>query len=102
MLVAIRILPGHHATAWCQGRSGSRCTAVVIPPPRERGTETMKPAQSSHRLAIQVLGAFRVSVGSRAIDEQEWTSRKARSLVKLLALAPHHHLHREQIMERLW
>jgi DNA-binding SARP family transcriptional activator len=62
----------------------------------------MKPAQAPHRLAIQVLGAFRVSVGLRAIDEQEWTSRKARSLVKLLALAPHHHLHREHIMERLW
>jgi DNA-binding SARP family transcriptional activator len=62
----------------------------------------MKSAQPPQRLAIQVLGEFRVSVGFRAIAEREWTSRKARSLVKLLALAPHHHLHREQIMERLW
>src|ERR671937_1230717 len=62
----------------------------------------MEPAQTPQRLAIQLLGDFRVSVGSRVIDEREWTLRKARSLVKLLALAPHHRLHREQIMDRLW
>jgi DNA-binding SARP family transcriptional activator len=28
--------------------------------------------------------------------------RKAKSLVKLLALAPHHRLHREHIIDRLW
>jgi hypothetical protein len=54
------------------------------------------------RLAIHLLGAFRVSVGPRAIVEQEWTLHKAKSLVKLLALAPHHRLHREHIMDRLW
>ena len=53
-------------------------------------------------LAIHLLGDFRVSVGSRAIDEREWTLRKVKSLVKLLALAPHHRLHREHIMDRLW
>jgi DNA-binding SARP family transcriptional activator len=53
-------------------------------------------------LAIQLLGDFRVSVGSRVIDEQEWTSRLARRLVKLLALAPHHRLHREHVIDRLW
>jgi DNA-binding SARP family transcriptional activator len=41
-------------------------------------------------------------VGSRTIDEREWTSRRARSLVKLLALAPRHRLHREHIIDRLW
>src|SRR5205085_893603 len=64
------------------------------------GTETT--LMASPGLAIHLLGGFRVTVGSRAIDEQEWSSRRARSLVKLLALAPHHRLHREQIMERLW
>src|SRR4051794_14787322 len=63
---------------------------------------TMESAQAPQRLAIQLLGDFRVTVGSRAIDEREWRLRKARSLVKLLALAPRHRLHREHIMDRLW
>jgi DNA-binding SARP family transcriptional activator len=53
-------------------------------------------------LAIQLLGEFRVSVGARAIDEREWTSRKVKSLMKLLALAPHHRLRREHVIDRLW
>jgi DNA-binding SARP family transcriptional activator len=56
----------------------------------------------TERLAIQLLGEFRVSVGSRVIDEREWTSRLARRLVKGLALAPHHRLHREHVMDWLW
>ena len=57
---------------------------------------------ATERLAIQLLGEFRVSVGARTIDERDWTLRKAKSLVKLLALAPHHRLHREHLMDRLW
>jgi DNA-binding SARP family transcriptional activator len=56
----------------------------------------------TERLAIQLLGEFRVSVGSRPIAEREWTSRKARRLVKLLALTPRHRLHREHVIEQLW
>jgi len=41
-------------------------------------------------------------VGSRSIGEEEWRLRKAASLIKLLALAPGHRLHREQAMELLW
>jgi DNA-binding SARP family transcriptional activator len=62
----------------------------------------MESAPVPQRLTIQLLGDFRVSVGSRAIEEREWTLRKVKSLVKLLALAPHHRLHREQIIDRLW
>ena len=54
------------------------------------------------RLAIHLLGAFRVSVGARTITEGEWRLRKAKSLVKLLALAPHHRLHREHVIDQLW
>jgi predicted ATPase/DNA-binding SARP family transcriptional activator/DNA-binding CsgD family transcriptional regulator len=36
------------------------------------------------------------------VAEGEWHLRKARSLVKLLALAPGHALHREQVMDLLW
>lgn len=51
---------------------------------------------------IWLLGGFRVSVGPRVIEEDEWRLRKAASLVKLLALAPGHRLHREQVMDLLW
>src|SRR5919204_1627519 len=54
------------------------------------------------RLAIHLLSEFRVSVGPRTIAEREWRLRKAKSLVKLLALAPHHRLHREQVIDQLW
>ena len=53
-------------------------------------------------LRIYLLGGFRVIVGQRPIAEREWRLRKARSLLKLLALAPHHRLHREQILDQLW
>lgn len=53
-------------------------------------------------LAIRLLGGFQVTVGTRAVAEHEWRLHKARSLVKLLALAPDHQLHREQVIEWLW
>jgi hypothetical protein len=53
-------------------------------------------------LRITLLGGFRVSVGTRTIEEDAWHLRKAANLVKLLALAPGHLLHREQAMDALW
>jgi predicted ATPase/DNA-binding SARP family transcriptional activator/DNA-binding CsgD family transcriptional regulator len=53
-------------------------------------------------IRIELLGGFRVSVGSRTIEGGAWRLRKAASLVKLLALSPGHHLHREQVMDLLW
>src|SRR6266545_2851153 len=53
-------------------------------------------------LRIQLLGEFCVWVGSRRIDDAEWRLRKAKSLIKLLALAPGHRLHREQVLDALW
>ena len=49
-----------------------------------------------------MLGGFRISVGTRSIEEDAWQLRKAANLVKLLALAPGHLMHREQAMEALW
>lgn len=46
-------------------------------------------------LRVWMLGRFEVSVRSRIITEDEWRLKKAASLVKLLALAPDHRLHRE-------
>ena len=52
---------------------------------------------------IWLLGGFRISVGSsRSIGEDEWRLKKSGSLMKLLALAPAHRLHREQAMDLLW
>ncbi len=59
---------------------------------------------SEKREAVRVwlLGGFRVSVGSRPVTQDAWHLRKAAALVKLLALAPGHRLHREQAMDLLW
>ena len=51
---------------------------------------------------VWLLGGFRVSVGTRTVEEGAWRLRKASALVKLLALAPGHHLHRERAMDLLW
>ena len=51
---------------------------------------------------LQLLGGFVVSVGGVQISEAQWKSRRARSLVKLLALAPGHRLHRDQVIDSLW
>ncbi len=53
-------------------------------------------------MRVWLHGGFRVSVGDRTVWENAWRLRKAASLVKLLALAPSHHLHREQVMDLLW
>jgi hypothetical protein len=52
---------------------------------------------------VWLLGSFRISVGpSLSIGRDEWHLKKAANLVKLLALARDHHLHREQASGLLW
>src|ERR687893_940212 len=58
--------------------------------------------RDAEAIRIRLLGGFRVSVGDRTVPENAWRLRKAASLVKLLALAPGHRLHREQVMDLLW
>lgn len=53
-------------------------------------------------LRLTLLGGFHVRVHDRDIPAVGWQRRKAAALVKLLALAPGHRLHREQVMELLW
>jgi predicted ATPase/DNA-binding SARP family transcriptional activator len=57
---------------------------------------------SPPELHLQLLGGFTVQVGDTSLPEAQWKSRRARSLVKLLALAPAHRLHRDQIIDSLW
>lgn len=51
---------------------------------------------------IELFGAFVVRVGEEIVPEGAWRLRKARSLVKLLALAPDRRVHRERATELLW
>jgi DNA-binding SARP family transcriptional activator len=51
---------------------------------------------------ITVLGGFRVAVDGAATAAGGWARRSAAALVKVLALAPGHCLHREQVMDLLW
>jgi DNA-binding SARP family transcriptional activator/TolB-like protein len=53
-------------------------------------------------LDIRVLGRFSVAVDGKWIEEQRWIRKKARLLVKLLAVAPGKKMHREQLIEILW
>jgi DNA-binding SARP family transcriptional activator len=51
---------------------------------------------------ISLIGGFSVSAGPYPIDDAAWRLRKARSIIKLLTLAPSHRLHREQVISALW
>ena len=53
-------------------------------------------------IAVTLLGGFGVVVNGERVPQTAWRLRKARELVKLLALAPGHRLHREQAMDLLW
>jgi predicted ATPase/DNA-binding SARP family transcriptional activator len=75
----------------------NRMPGVADPVSNRRST-----AQAKNALRIRLLGAFQVTVGSRVLGAESWRRRKAAHLVKLLALAPGHAMHREQIMELLW
>jgi predicted ATPase/DNA-binding SARP family transcriptional activator len=51
---------------------------------------------------IHLLGGFVVSIDGRPVEDDAWRLRRARTLLKLLVLAPDHRMHREQLMELLW
>jgi predicted ATPase len=53
-------------------------------------------------VSVTLLGGFSAALDGVPIAPQAWRLRKARELVKLLALAPRHRLHREQVMDVLW
>ena len=53
-------------------------------------------------LCIGLLGVFSISAGDSVIADDAWRLRKARTLIKLLALAPERRLHVDQAAELLW
>ena len=78
--------PFRNRSAEAGGRG--RCSFVRLPAMR--------------RLAIDLLGRFSATVDGVPISGDAWRSRRAADVVKLLALAPDHRMHREQVMEALW
>src|SRR5687767_10729943 len=54
------------------------------------------------RLQVDLLGQFRVVADGRVVPAEHWRRSRSLALVKLLALAEGHRLHREQAMEALW
>jgi DNA-binding SARP family transcriptional activator len=53
-------------------------------------------------IRVDLLGTFRVRVGPDVVPDDAWRRRKAAAVVKLLALASGHRMHREQMMDMLW
>jgi hypothetical protein len=66
-------------------------------PPKEY--RRLEAERALAELRIELPGGFRVTVGTRLVPEAAWRRRKPAALLKLLALAPGHSLHREQAME---
>ena len=54
------------------------------------------------RLGLRLLGGFAVNVAGEPVPDAAWRLRRAKSLVKLLALAPERRLHRDRVLEWLW
>jgi DNA-binding SARP family transcriptional activator len=66
-----------------------------------RENAAMKQTSAATEVYVSLLGGFSVTVKGRPIEDR-WRLRKAKTLVKLLALAPGHRLHRDTVVDRLW
>jgi hypothetical protein len=53
-------------------------------------------------IGIHLLGGFHVAVPGRVLPADAWRQRRSAAVVKLLALAPAHRLHRAALIETLW
>ncbi len=65
-------------------------------------TDTISTAGTASAVEVRLLGGFRVTVDGVVAPANGWTRRNAASLVKILALAPGHRMHREKVMDLLW
>lgn len=54
------------------------------------------------RLELHLLGGFSASVDGVEVDDRAWRLRKAKTLVKLVAVAPERCVHRDVAAETLW
>src|SRR3954451_21676979 len=53
-------------------------------------------------VSVRLLGGFEATVDGAVVPDSAWRLKKARELVKLLALARGHRLHRDQALDVLW
>lgn len=53
-------------------------------------------------VSVHLLGRFAVAVDGAAISGNDWLSRRAADVVKLLAMTPGHRIHRAQVIDALW
>jgi DNA-binding SARP family transcriptional activator len=66
------------------------------------GSSSASSFESHVSIHLSLLGGFSVRLDSQAVPEAAFARRKARSLLKLLALRPGYQLHRYQAMDLLW
>jgi DNA-binding SARP family transcriptional activator len=78
----------HHGKKAVRAAAASALTAIGQPRP---------PA-----LQVRLFGRFEIRRDGRPVGEAEWTTKKARALVKLLLLHRPGGLHDEQLVEWLW
>lgn len=53
-------------------------------------------------VTLRLFGRFCAEVNGNPVPDEAWHGHRAKAVVKLLALAPNHQLHREQLRESLW
>jgi predicted ATPase/DNA-binding SARP family transcriptional activator len=53
-------------------------------------------------LGVNLLGTFSVAVDGESIPDRAWRLRKAKTLIKLLALEPERRIHADRAAETLW
>jgi predicted ATPase/DNA-binding SARP family transcriptional activator len=58
-------------------------------------------AAPAAQVCLCLLGGFSVAIDAGPVGDR-WRLRKAKTLVKLLALEPSHRLHRDVVVEQLW
>ena len=68
---------------------------------REHGAAVGREA-GSRGLRLRLMGGFAAWVDGEPVDPGPWRRRKVSRIVKLLALAPEHRLHRDQVEFLLW
>lgn len=62
----------------------------------------MQEPTSPGKIELRLLGVISFAIDGVPVEEHQWTRRKAKALLKILALAPQYQLHREQLIEYLW
>ncbi|HEY6295097.1 MAG TPA: BTAD domain-containing putative transcriptional regulator, partial [Streptosporangiaceae bacterium] len=67
-----------------------------------RAHEEFGRTAGANGLRITLLGGFSVSVGAEPIPDEAWRRRKPAAILKILALASGHRMHRERLMDHLW